>query len=421
MRVIASKAGNWIDSGRSIRSAKSNASTWLDFTQYNVSIPKDQLPLVVKLESERRSRLVLRDQGFNARIDGWALCQGTPCAFNEFDEGFDALAGFGLERGGHGGVFHRGEDGTFAFMARAKQSFHRHIAQAARGHVRDAQQIDVVVRIDKCFQVGEKIFDFAPVKKTLSADQMITHTCRAQRGFERTRLLVRAKENRLFLPWHAAGHARIFNLFHDRFRLGFVIGKGVQDDFGALAFLRPQLLAATPRIVSATPPVKATPPGEEAAPGSTENSLGMKFAPVGDIEFCVWPVRVRDFEVFAKETGFRNAAWRSPGFKQGPDHPVVNVSWNDAIAFCKWLTAREQKNGLLAKGQEYRLPTDLEKGAIFHSNPDDMLLHCDFLSINAPMTAATRKWVNAERIGSTAKLGKGDLLQVGGTVFEVAR
>lgn len=30
-------------------------------------------------------------------------------------------------------------------------------------------------------------------------------------------------------------------------------------------------------------------------------------------------------------------------------------------------------------------------------------------------------WVNAERIGTTSKLGKGDLLQVGGTVFEVAR
>ena len=41
--------------------AESNASTWLDFTQYNVSIPKDQLQLVVKLESERMSRLVLRD------------------------------------------------------------------------------------------------------------------------------------------------------------------------------------------------------------------------------------------------------------------------------------------------------------------------------------------------------------------------
>jgi len=54
-----------------------------------------------------------------------------------------------------------------------------------------------------------------------------------------------------------------------------------------------------------------------------------------------------------------------------------------------------------------RLPPDLEKGAIFHANPDDMLAHCDILSINAPMTAATRKWVNAERI---AKLPKGAIV-----------
>ncbi|MBS0547843.1 MAG: D-glycerate dehydrogenase [Proteobacteria bacterium] len=51
-----------------------------------------------------------------------------------------------------------------------------------------------------------------------------------------------------------------------------------------------------------------------------------------------------------------------------------------------------------------RLPADLEKGATFHANPDDMLPHCDFLSINAPLTPQTRKWVNAERI---AKMPKG--------------
>jgi lactate dehydrogenase-like 2-hydroxyacid dehydrogenase len=33
-----------------------------------------------------------------------------------------------------------------------------------------------------------------------------------------------------------------------------------------------------------------------------------------------------------------------------------------------------------------RLAPELEKGAIFHANPDDMLPHCDILSINAPMT-----------------------------------
>ena len=54
-----------------------------------------------------------------------------------------------------------------------------------------------------------------------------------------------------------------------------------------------------------------------------------------------------------------------------------------------------------------RLPAELEKGAIFHADPEKMLLHCDFLSINAPMTPETRKWVNAERI---AKLPKGAIV-----------
>ena len=45
--------------------------------------------------------------------------------------------------------------------------------------------------------------------------------------------------------------------------------------------------------------------------------------------------------------------WRSPGFfEQGDDHPVVQVSWNDARAFCKWLSEKD--------GREYRLPTESE-------------------------------------------------------------
>lgn len=41
--------------------AESNASTWLDWTQYNEAIPKDQLSLVIELEALRMSRLVLRE------------------------------------------------------------------------------------------------------------------------------------------------------------------------------------------------------------------------------------------------------------------------------------------------------------------------------------------------------------------------
>lgn len=41
--------------------AETNALTWLDFTQYSVSAPRQALKLVVNLESERLSSLVLRE------------------------------------------------------------------------------------------------------------------------------------------------------------------------------------------------------------------------------------------------------------------------------------------------------------------------------------------------------------------------
>lgn len=44
--------------------------------------------------------------------------------------------------------------------------------------------------------------------------------------------------------------------------------------------------------------------------------------------------------------------WQSPGFEQSEKHPVVAVSWNDAMAFCKWLSKKE--------GEKYRLPTEAE-------------------------------------------------------------
>jgi sulfatase modifying factor 1 len=44
--------------------------------------------------------------------------------------------------------------------------------------------------------------------------------------------------------------------------------------------------------------------------------------------------------------------WKSPGFEQGDDHPVVCVSWKDAQAYCAWLSRKE--------GRTLRLPTEAE-------------------------------------------------------------
>ncbi len=106
--------------------------------------------------------------------------------------------------------------------------------------------------------------------------------------------------------------------------------------------------------------IPTNPNTKSGTAAGAENSLGMRFVSVGGVEFSIWQTRVRDFDVFAKAVNLKSSAWRGPGFKQGPDHPVVNVTWVEAVAFCKWLTDIEHKEGILSAGQYYRLPTDLE-------------------------------------------------------------
>jgi formylglycine-generating enzyme required for sulfatase activity len=70
------------------------------------------------------------------------------------------------------------------------------------------------------------------------------------------------------------------------------------------------------------------------------------------------------FRQFVNDTGYKTDAergkavassedrfwWNAP--EQTDEHPVVNVGWNDSVAFCKWLSRKE--------GKTYRLPTEVE-------------------------------------------------------------
>jgi hypothetical protein len=55
-----------------------------------------------------------------------------------------------------------------------------------------------------------------------------------------------------------------------------------------------------------------------------ENSLGMKFVPVGDVLVSVWPTRVKDFDAFCAAT---NRQRQKPDFPQDANHPVVLVNY----------------------------------------------------------------------------------------------
>ncbi|MBL8424305.1 MAG: SUMF1/EgtB/PvdO family nonheme iron enzyme [Candidatus Accumulibacter phosphatis] len=90
-----------------------------------------------------------------------------------------------------------------------------------------------------------------------------------------------------------------------------------------------------------------------------------------------YAVTVGDFKRFVQASGYRSEAernpdegiwawdaaeghwgqsegrsWRDPGLAQDDRHPVVGVSWNDALAYVKWLG----KN----TGKPYRLPSEAE-------------------------------------------------------------
>jgi formylglycine-generating enzyme required for sulfatase activity len=48
----------------------------------------------------------------------------------------------------------------------------------------------------------------------------------------------------------------------------------------------------------------------------------------------------------------KGKSWRNPGFAQDDRHPVVGVSWNDALAYVKWLGEKTAR--------AYRLPSEAE-------------------------------------------------------------
>ncbi|HBJ86312.1 MAG TPA: hypothetical protein DDZ88_21145, partial [Verrucomicrobiales bacterium] len=102
-------------------------------------------------------------------------------------------------------------------------------------------------------------------------------------------------------------------------------------------------------------PAPATP-----AKSDFTNSLGMQFVRVTGIKtlFCIHETRYKDYAAYAAAVPTVNPRWKNQTLKnvapKGPtdDHPVVIVSWEDAQAFCAWLSQKE--------GKRYRLPTDEE-------------------------------------------------------------
>jgi len=75
---------------------------------------------------------------------------------------------------------------------------------------------------------------------------------------------------------------------------------------------------------------------------------------VREFEIGKYPVTNLEYQAFVQDTGHEPPRrWKGDQYPEGMgDHPVVYVTWHDAVAYCKWLSEKT--------GKPYRLPSEVE-------------------------------------------------------------
>jgi formylglycine-generating enzyme required for sulfatase activity len=106
---------------------------------------------------------------------------------------------------------------------------------------------------------------------------------------------------------------------------------------------------------------------------------------------AVHEVTVGQFREFARAARFNNDEWEEPE-KQGENHPVVNVNWNDANLFCKWLSNSEDRR--------YRLPTEAEWEYAYRAKSKDAYIFGD-----DPRALGAHAWFKENADDSTHPVG----------------
>jgi formylglycine-generating enzyme required for sulfatase activity len=81
-------------------------------------------------------------------------------------------------------------------------------------------------------------------------------------------------------------------------------------------------------------------------PGAQQNESPLTPVVLSGFYMARLPITNEQYEEFDPSHAAKRASWADRR------HPVLYVSWNDAEAFCKWLSQRERKT--------YRLPTEAE-------------------------------------------------------------
>ncbi|MEI6233720.1 MAG: formylglycine-generating enzyme family protein [Planctomycetota bacterium] len=106
-----------------------------------------------------------------------------------------------------------------------------------------------------------------------------------------------------------------------------------------------------------------------------------------------YPITIGQFKQFVAETKYRTEAesgpsggfgfdgkalvqkkeytWRNPGFKQTDTHPVVLVTWHDAVKFCTWLSTKSGKSIKLPNESQWEFACRAKTETRFYNGDTD--------------------------------------------------
>jgi len=114
--------------------------------------------------------------------------------------------------------------------------------------------------------------------------------------------------------------------------------------------------------------------GEGKYDGKPQHTLNLPYS----YKAAKYPITNAQYELFVEDKGYTTQrywtaagwAWKeerkrtTAGYNRDPfnlaNHPVVGVSWYEAVAYCRWLTEVLRDCGELAEGWQIRLPTEAE-------------------------------------------------------------
>ncbi len=139
-----------------------------------------------------------------------------------------------------------------------------------------------------------------------------------------------------------------------------------------------------------------------------ENEVRLQKVSLPTFYIAQYAVTVAQYEAFVQDGGYKNSAyWTQAGWQwkgrknqpenywQDPDwhianHPVIGVTWYEAVAFCRWLSQQ--------RGMDIRLPTEAEFEKAARGTTEWLYPYGDTLDANKGNTGASN-------IGRTSAVG----------------